>query len=267
MKENGKKQVSGRGAAERRLLRLAGNASAVDEAVRIVVADLLQDIPIAPTDLESLKDKLNILEVCGEDVPFSGELRRHGKRLKIIYSIHLTNDRRRFTIAHEMGHAILESTGRNCPRSGLEVERLCDMLAAEILMPRHSFLEKVGGALSIDRLFELKKTFQVSLLAVAFRCFDLKRASVFELEENSVKWGCGLVKEGSFRLTDDGLKLAIEEALQQPSGVMEVFFNDKGDTHIGELEWSQISQERTLFLLKRSGHKLTRVTPPYITGN
>jgi hypothetical protein len=262
--QNGNRRRHREGTSERRLLQLAGNPSTIEEAVRIIVADLLKDTSAPPTDLESLKPKLNIADFSPEDIPFSGELRREGKHLKIVYSKHLTDDRRRFTIAHEIGHAIFERTGRNCPRSGAEIEKLCDMLAAEILMPKDAFLERAGSTVSLETLFELKKTFQVSLLAVAFRCFELKRASTFELDDDKhVRWGCGLVKSGSLRLADSGLQLAIEEALGQPSGVMEVFFIDMGVTQIGELEWSKKYRTGTLFLLRRNSNKRVAVTSPY----
>jgi len=262
--QNGKRRRQRHGPAERRLLQLAGSPSTIEEAIRIVIADLLKDTSAPPTDLDSLKPRLNISDFCPEDIPFSGELRREGKQLKIVYSKHLTDARRRFTIAHEMGHAIFERTGPNCPRSGTEIEKLCDMLAAEILMPKDAFLDRAGSTLTLESLLELQKTFQVSLLAIAFRCFELKRASTFELgDDNQVKWGCGLVKPGSFDLTDSGLKLAVEEALREPSGVMEVFFNDLGATHMGELEWSKKYRSGTLFLLKRNDRKRVAVTSPY----
>jgi hypothetical protein len=262
--QNGNRRRRREGTSERRLLQLAGNPSTIEEAVRIIVEGLLADTSTAPTDLESLKPKLNIANFCAEDIPFSGELRREGKQLKIIYSKHLSGDRRRFTIAHEMGHAIFERTGRNCPRSGVEIEKLCDMLAAEILMPKDAFLDRVGSTISLQTLFELKKTFEVSLSAVAFRCFELKRASTFELdEERRVKWGCGLIKPGSLRLANSGLQLAIEEALEHSSGTIEVFFSDLGETQVGELEWSKKYRNGTLFLLRRHISKPVAVTSPY----
>jgi hypothetical protein len=237
----------------RRLFDLAGNPPTIEEAVRKIVSNLLNGIPVAPTQLEALQEPLHISEFCAEDVPFSGELRRHGKRLKIVYSVHLSESRRRFTIAHELGHALLEKTGRNCGQSGSEVERLCDMLAAEILMPRDVFLEKMGPALSISRIFELRNIFQVSLIAVALRCFELERASIFEVENEHVKWACGRVKKGPFQSLESGLHVNIHAALEQPNGNMEVYFDDQGTTRRGELEWSKISAGRTLFLLKDVG--------------
>jgi Zn-dependent peptidase ImmA (M78 family) len=240
-------------------LELSGNPPTIDEAIRMIVAELLHGIPVAPTDLEALKETLNISEFSAEDVPFSGELRRQGKKLKVVYSIHLSENRRRFTIAHELGHALMKKAGQNRVQEGTEVERLCDMLATEILMPRNVFEERIGIALTIDRVFELRRIFQVSLIAIAHRCFELERASVFELDEDHVNWASGLVKKGPFQRLDGGLQLNIKAALQDTNGSMEVYFSDNGGTRRGELQWSQISPNRTLFLLKRSDPRSSAV--------
>jgi hypothetical protein len=255
-----KKRGSGPNPAIRRLLELAGNPPTIQEAVRRIVAELLHGVAVAPTDLEALKEALNISEFSAEDVPFSGELRRQGKTLKVVYSIHLSENRRRFTIAHELGHALMEKAGRNCVQAGTDIERLCDMLATEILMPRNAFEERIGLTLTIDRIFELRSIFQVSLIAIAHRCFELERASVFEVENDHVSWASGLVRKVPFQRLDGGLQLNIKAALQAPKGTMEVYFNDSGGTRRGELEWSQISPRRTLFLLKRSDRKYSAVS-------
>ena len=251
--------MSDAAAAANKLLDLAGRPRTIEEAVERIVGDLLKDVSIAPTDLGSLQPKLNISDIRAADVPFSGELRRHKKGLRIVYSVDLSGERRRFTIAHEMGHAIFERAGWDPRHSGPEVERLCDMLAAEILMPKLVFLERLGTYMSIKQLFELKQIFQVSLRAIAFRCFSLRKVSVFEFEDNEVKWGCGLVKKESEM--EFGLGLAVRDAMQQSTGAMQVFYNERGDTHMGELSWSKISKNRTLFLLMRSNQKVMVTAP------
>ncbi len=237
----------------RRLLEMAGNPPTIEEAVRKIVNDLLKGVAVAPTQLEALREPLHISEFCAEDVPFSGELRRHGKLLKVVYSVHLSESRRRFTIAHELGHALLEKADRNCGQSGNEIERLCDMVAAEILMPREVFLDKLGPTLSIARIFQLRNIFQVSLFALALRCFEFERASIFEVEKTRVRWGCGRVKKGPLQNLESWLQINIQGALELPNSAMEVYFDDKGVMYRGELEWSKLSDDRTLFLLKRNG--------------
>jgi len=260
LKPNGKKILTDAGGAANNLLRLAGYPDTIEQAVEKIVSHLLIDVSVGPTDLAALQPKLNICDIQYADIPFSGELRRHKRRLKIICSVDLSEERRRFTIAHEMGHAVFESLGREPKHSEPELERLCDMLAAEILMPRQIFLDKLGSDVTISQLFQLKHLFQVSLRAIAFRCFSLRKLSIFEYEADEVKWGCGIVKKESG--IDFGLRLAVEDAVNQPTGAMEVFYNERGETHMGELSWSRISKSRTLFLLTRSNQK-AMVTGPH----
>lgn len=73
-------------------------------------------------------------------------------------------------------------------------------------------------------------------------------------------WGCGLVKKGSLQLIEGGIRLSIDEALQSERGNVEVYFVDKGKEYRGELEWSHLSFEKTLFILRRCNNKTLTVT-------
>jgi IrrE N-terminal-like domain len=90
--------------------------------------------------------------------------------------------RRRFTLAHEVGHAIvLRSLGsKDLTRAGSRTasrpvtpdekdeERLCDLLASELLMPRVRFLavmEEIG--VSAETIPQIAHRFEVSLQACA----------------------------------------------------------------------------------------------------
>jgi hypothetical protein len=110
-------------------MALAGNPPNVEAAIETVTARLLQGIECPPTDLEAIRPRLNITQFCTEDIAGSGELQRDGDGFKVVYSPSVAPTRRRFTIAHEMARAIFESTGPNCPRNGVELERLCDKIA------------------------------------------------------------------------------------------------------------------------------------------
>jgi hypothetical protein len=246
---------------EKQLLKVTGNPPTIDTAVGLLVSELLQDVSTVPTDLDALGARLDILEFRAENLPFSGELRRNGKGLEIVYSIHLEDDRRRFTIAHELGHALLERAGKSLPHSGTEVERLCDKFAAEILMPKDIFLGRLGPTLTIERLFDLKRAFKVSLSAVAFRCFELRRVSVFEVDNECIRWGSGIVRKGPLHLIESGIRLCVTKAVESERGNEEVYFNDNGNTWRGELEWLRRSLGRTLFILRRNNKPLTVTAP------
>ena len=83
--------------------------------------------------------------------------------------------RQRFSIAHEIAHVLLKSTGTNfrkrkgAGRSSKEA-RLCNKLAAELLMPLHLFRRHMRECEpSLDWIIELSKTFDAAVEATAWR--------------------------------------------------------------------------------------------------
>ncbi len=91
--------------------------------------------------------------------------------------------RRRFSICHELGHTLFEDcpgsegNGDLCADSSyvqrLE-ERLCDTVAAELLMPRHVFSNFVLDCQpSMDAVRRIGEAFRVSKFAVARRVVEL----------------------------------------------------------------------------------------------
>src|SRR6266487_2639897 len=98
-------------AAARRLLSLAGSTRSVEEAISIIASRLLHGVSCPPTDLEAIMPRLNVTRCEADaDLPISGELRKDTDGLRIVVSAHLSPARRRWTIAHELGHAVFETT-------------------------------------------------------------------------------------------------------------------------------------------------------------
>jgi hypothetical protein len=237
-------------AAARRLRTLAGNPSSVEAAIEIVAARLLEGIQCPPTDLEAIRPRLKITQFCAEDIAGSGELQRNGDGLKVVYSSTLSSTRKRFTIAHEMAHAIFESTGPNCPRTGVELERLCDKIAAEILMPKRVFLSVLGREISVKRILELSQLFRTSVSATAIRCAELLKVSVFGVEGDTIIWAFGVVKRGPIGRTNATIR-DLHAKLNRGEPVHEII---SLDSRTGYSEWRAEampigSEERALFLL------------------
>jgi len=94
----------------------------------------------------------------GEDVPV------------IIVNQSDTGERQRFTLAHELGHLVLETP------SGAKGEKLAHWFAGAFLMPDEILWREVGkhrDSLSIGELVELKMLFKVSIQAITYRLKDL----------------------------------------------------------------------------------------------
>ena len=113
--------------------------------------------------------------------------------------------RTRFTIAHEIAHLCFLENVPLFPkergdlamsnRGSLREERLCDQIAAELLMPRLRF-ERTGRAFapSFDALRQLQLTFGVSLTAALRRVVDLRVWSVGYAQWRREEEGLALVK-------------------------------------------------------------------------
>jgi hypothetical protein len=244
---------SWKSAASRRLLELAGHAPDVPSAVTVVIGRYLDGVDCPPTDLEALGPRLNVVRFEAEAMPISGELRREPDGFVVVYSSFLGAARRRFTIAHELAHAILESTGPNCPRTGKELERLCDMLATEMLMPRQVFMREVGPSshLCWRKIDFIAGQFQTSIAATALRCAELLGVTAFEVEGSNITWGCGSIRKGPVAKLHDDVKSAVERTKRrEPVGDYIFATTDAGEFSRWKIEGKSIEEGgRALILM------------------
>lgn len=245
-----RKQKRWTSAAARRICQLTETAATVEQAVEITALRLLDGIPCPPTDLDALKDRLNVTAIEPiPGLPISGELRKDGDSFVIVHSASLSPGRRRFTIAHELGHAVFESTGPNCPRYGRELERICDMLAAEFLMPRRVFSARLGPTLHPEQVFQLAREFETSIMASALRCNRLLGTSIFQVEDGRVVWGYGAIRhQRDLQVDVDAFQNAIKQAMDGTNGEIAINLRrcDRG------LQWScSPGQRRALFVVQQ----------------
>ncbi len=79
-------------------------------------------------------------------------------------------ERKRFTLAHELGHMIVKA----CP--GVDDERAANRFAGAFLMPRDALWSEIGkhrSSISFGELLRLKQLFGTSFQAIVYRCRDL----------------------------------------------------------------------------------------------
>lgn len=241
-------------AAARRILEQSGSATTVEEAIYVTALRLLDGVSCPPTDLDVLKDRLNVTSVeSAPRLPISGELRKRGDGLVVVYSSSLSLPRRRFTIAHELAHAVFESTGPNCPRYGRELERICDMLAAEFLMPRDVFIARAGERLHPGRVLTLARDFGTSVMATALRCQQLLGASIFQVEATRVVWGYGAIRrDRDLQIDAHGFRDAIVRAMRGDIGEQIVFVKQRQS----KLQWVCMrGAHRALFVLHHKNRR------------
>lgn len=234
-------------AAAQRLMSAAGKQNVL-EAIRGIAADLLHDTECPPTALDTIATRLNA-RVTGEEIFGSGELRRGGDGYEVIYATDLSAQRRRFTIAHELAHVVIDRTGPNAPRAGKELERLCDLIAVELLMPAEIFHAQLPQVLHIADVFSLSKRFQTSLAATAHRCAELSRSTLFEVARGKLTWSRGPLRRSS-ALRDDGLTQLVKRASAGESAQTVLYLNDDSSIRPTRIEYHAFGKTgRALFLL------------------
>ncbi len=161
----------------RRVARSVGASSEL-EAVRCLVERYR--MPNEPLDL--ILTKLGVSEIVREPLPFDGgvfdypgDMRRRVVKLNSLSP----ETRQRFTLAHELGHLFLDDLLGVKPlcRRDEQLERACDAIAAELLMPMQdarAHVESLGSA-SPENLIQTASRFGVSLQVAARRIhYDLK---------------------------------------------------------------------------------------------
>lgn len=140
--------------------------------------ELLQAASGPPTDLDKFGQALGVIEVERRELNVDGMVLPKGKGYKVILNSKKPA-RRRFSLAHELGHIIVESGSlatpqfRGGPPSHKQLENLCDKIAAEILMPEEQFqehMERLG--LQLSSVLQLKRTFDTSFESTAIRFAD-----------------------------------------------------------------------------------------------
>ena len=161
-------------AAARRLLALAGDVQSIEEAVDLIVERLLEGTHSYPTNLTVVAHKVSAEIKFDKTLVGSGGLERLGMGYRILCSPEQPPTRQRFTIAHEIAHIVFQETGPHCPRRGRELERLCDMISAALLIPKDVFNAGVKPRLSLADLSDLARRCEVSLAMTLIRAAEMR---------------------------------------------------------------------------------------------
>jgi len=129
-----------------------------------------------PSMVELLEDHgIKVLSVNSERID-GLTARAHRKRGDgrpipvIVVNADAWGERQRFTMAHELGHMVMEVLPE------VDEERAAHRFAGAFLMPSETLRAEIGRRRHVigwQELFELKQVFGVSVQALAYRCKDL----------------------------------------------------------------------------------------------
>lgn len=142
-------------------------------------------INTTPLDIKAVAEKIFNIEIKEDkfDKGVPGFLERIGRKWCIFINQYENELRKRFTIAHELGHFIKHRekymlSGSSTP--GLiffrdktidPIEKEANDFAVDLLMPRDVFIEKIKSG--CNTLEKLSEAFQLSTSAVKYRAYKL----------------------------------------------------------------------------------------------
>lgn len=142
---------------------------------------------------DPIPDLIDVLETNGIRVfiidadvenKFDGLAARVNGMPIVVVGRHWPGDRQRFTLAHELGHLMLE--GR-LPKD-IDEELACNRFAGAFLFPRASVLQELGehrNAIELKELGLLKDEFGLSMGGILYRARDLGVISPAYREEQA----------------------------------------------------------------------------------
>jgi len=159
-----------------------------ERVVRAIARDLVEEGEAEPpVDVELLASLCGIAEIEVRPEGPSGMLVRRDQGWVASVLEKDGYERRRFTILHEGGHTFMPDFKRGetqyrCKGSRSRVEHLCDIAAAEMLLPaRHFRRDLVDAGFGMGAVEELSERYEASLQATALRAVDLAPSPVMLL--------------------------------------------------------------------------------------
>jgi O-acetyl-ADP-ribose deacetylase (regulator of RNase III) len=163
------------------VLRFAGDSDPIELVTRRAREEVLLAIQAGwqgpPFDPFRLANFLGISTIPREDVLDARLVPAGSRRAQIEFNPNKARGRTRFSIAHEIAHTLFPDCIQNVRNRGQmtavrsddwQLELLCNIAAAEILMPVGSEIDP-QAPITIDNLLRLQKEFDVSTEAISIR--------------------------------------------------------------------------------------------------
>lgn len=148
-----------------------------------------------PVDLEQIADALGVSEIARTSMVEDGRTTWDDGRPRIELRSDRSPQRSRFTLAHEIGHILIardETVARRTHQlEGGDVEKLCDWIAASILMPRRWIAEyghRERYSLSLLRLIANKANVSLSAAAVRLAEVNERTCVLLRWQRSPKRW-------------------------------------------------------------------------------
>jgi Zn-dependent peptidase ImmA (M78 family) len=220
----------------------------VERANAVVLEAIERGWQGPPFDTFELANILGFALIPRDSIPDARLVSLPNNRFQIEYNSAQSQGRIRFSIAHEIAHTFFpdcrERVRHRLSKNQMagqdwQLEMLCNIGAAELLMPLGSFPEIGEAEFSIDHLLRLRERFQVSTEAILLRYLKLSRiaCAVFAASNQTT---------GSDRLGIDYLRsaknwdIALRNGFPLPSDSIVKECRAIGYTSVGDETWDKL---------------------------
>ncbi len=145
----------------------------------------LENIGIIIIEIDNPNGKFSDFDGFSEfvnDIPF------------IVLLNNIDGERQRFTIAHELGHLVLNIKDEN-----LDKEKICNKFASCLLMPKEAVINEFGIArnhLSFYELRAFKSEYKTSMAAIIYRLKELNIISEYLFKKINISFSSKGYKKG-----------------------------------------------------------------------
>ena len=132
-----------------------------------------------PVDLVRIARHLGVQRIRELDIRLDGQLVELGDGgYEVILSRNAPHTRRRFTLAHEIGHILAAAPDDESMSCGdAATEDLCNRVAAELLIPGRFIPDAAAAEMDVAAFRRLATRFQCSLEATAWRILNVGRVT------------------------------------------------------------------------------------------
>jgi tetratricopeptide (TPR) repeat protein len=194
---------------------LVPGARSTHAAARALANRMAGTVRFPPVDIDALAIQFGVKEIRGARLLSTGELHGEPGNFVVLYSTQVSKQRARFTIAHELAHALLLSLGWSI-RDGQEreLEAFCDDFASMWLVPERFLAPELPLPLTVATAGQLARRFDVSLsVAVRRLCRHYRSFEVFCVRRGDVAWSAGTISRGAVTAMPVDLQRLVAECL------------------------------------------------------
>jgi Zn-dependent peptidase ImmA (M78 family)/transcriptional regulator with XRE-family HTH domain len=147
----------------------------------------------------------------------------------VVVSANKPGDRQRFTLAHELGHLVINGRAPD-----LDEEKACNRFAGAFLLPKESLVGQIGEsrhALEAQELYLLKHEFGISMMAILMRLADCQVITANQKKNYYIAWS-------KWRKTEPGEQYPAENTFL----FKQLVYRALGEEYIGESKAAELLQ-------------------------